>query len=365
MFKSIESLVNESVSNPKEFFSTQDIGNKIRLADFVDVTGQSYTKRGDNSLKRYLVGANLLGADHLQFPENILLAACDLTRQNAEDNVVYSEIRCATTGYNCSGMNVFDATDLLCKGFDLAALFFGSCAPDKRLESCTQQPPNPPGTTWESILNSARQRWQQAPQRWIRTNILLGAKRHKRGDIEKVVPLVVHYLERGPEVWRRGNVSQTDRICEPGHWWRICQVAGFDLSGNEEAAGEQLEASVRPLFAACSPITIHAGEAMSARSIWEAVYTLSAQRIGHGLRLRDDDRLLEHCARNNICMELCPVSNFFRICSSTLKLQLPIQQIRIRDLRHEIITRSSIFCTQDWKFASIRTTGACMVGSTH
>ena len=50
---------------------------------------------------------------------------------------------------------------------------------------------------------------------------------------------------------------------------------------------------------------------MSANSIWDAVHKLGAQRIGHGLRLRDDDQLLEHCVRNGICMELCPISNEF------------------------------------------------------
>ena len=90
----------------------------------------------------------------------------------------------------------------------------------------------------------------------------------------------------------------------------MCQVAGFDLSGNESVTIRIFSLQSRA-FAACAPITIHAGEAMSAKSIWEAVYKLGAQRIGHGLRLRDDKRLLEHCVRNDICMELCPISNSF------------------------------------------------------
>lgn len=99
-----------------------------------------------------------------------------------------------------------------------------------------------------------------------------------------------------------------------------------------------LEKGIQPLFASCAPITIHAGEAMSARNIWEAVYKLNAQRIGHGLRLRDDKRLLEHCVRNDICMELCPVSNdFTNSFRPILRFQsgMPINQIELESQKRD------------------------------
>lgn len=311
MFQNISDLVRGSVKSSATLFETERIGKHISLDELVLLP--SGKKQASGSLKRYLVGCDLLGAEHLQYPENILLAACDITRQNAEDNVVYSELRCATTGYSRGGMNVIDATDLLCKGFDLGAILFGSREPDTRIssiKSCELL-----GSRGSEISEHSRtwaqSRWQSAPRRWIRSNILLGAKRHKSGDIENVVPLVVHFLDRGPEVWNRKSDAQGKMEIEPASWWRMCSVAGFDLSGDEAAEIPDLESSIRILFASCSPITIHAGEAMSANSIWEAVYKLSAQRVGHGLRLRDDTRLLEHCVRNDICMELCPISNAF------------------------------------------------------
>lgn len=64
-------------------------------------------------------------------------------------------------------------------------------------------------------------------------------------------------------------------------------------------------------------ITIHAGETESVDSIWQAVYHLSAERIGHGLRLNDKPELVKSFLDKNIGIEMCPSSNdqivgFFR-----------------------------------------------------
>jgi hypothetical protein len=219
-------------------------------------------------------------------------------------------------------MNSIDATDLLCKGFDLGSFYFGRTNAADRVgilkESANRQAQanagSPGDDAWKvrnnQMLEGAQAKVSLVPQRWVRFNVLLGAKRHKHGDLADVVALVTHYLERGPEVWARSAPTDA-KAFDPGHWWQLCRVAGFDLSGDEAVNNANVEAAIQRLFAACSSITIHAGEAMSAKSIWEAVYKLSAQRIGHGLRLRDDSRLLEYCVRNDICMELCPISNSF------------------------------------------------------
>jgi hypothetical protein len=313
MFNQIRPLVERQIRSPKELLTTIESKNLISLDSFVKLPiGNS--SGASRSLKRYLIGCDLLGAEHLQYPENLLLGSCDIVRQNVEDNVVYSELRCATTGYSRGGMNVIDATDLLCKGFDIGAILFGSREPEGRL------PKDLPSlqvlinerNEVVSFVTGRLSEYLHIPRRWVRANVLLGAKRHKVGDLDEVVPLVVHYVERGPEVYSvRKSPQRSPKSNDPGTWWRSCQVAGFDLSGNESVTAFDLSEGIAPLFASCAPITIHAGEAMSAKNIWEAVYKLNAQRIGHGLRLRDDNRLLEHCVRNDICMELCPVSNDF------------------------------------------------------
>ena len=55
--------------------------------------------------------------------------------------------------------------------------------------------------------------------------------------------------------------------------------------------------------------TAHAGEAAGAASVWGAVRALRVDRIGHGTRASEDERLLDHLAERRIPLEMCPVSN--------------------------------------------------------
>lgn len=92
--------------------------------------------------------------------------------------------------------------------------------------------------------------------------------------------------------------------------WRPSRVAGFDLTGRE--VQEDLSRYAQhflPLYRTCSNITVHAGEQTSAEYIWQAVYLLHAQRIGHGLSLRDNEFLKRLVRDRQVCVELCPVSN--------------------------------------------------------
>jgi adenosine deaminase len=228
--------------------------------------------REDHRLLRYLWGCGLLGAEHLQYPENIILAAHDLVHQNVDDNVVYTEVRCETPGYTRAGLSAEMATDLLCHSFDLAEAF--------------------------------EQKFKH--RSFVRTNILLAAKRHKKDEeIERVVSLLAGYLTR-----RSAPRPLQDRTEVPA-WWQRTRVVGFDLSGDESKNSEGLRRQINRLIELSSPITIHAGEAESAESIWQAVYGYHARRIGHGLRLRERRQLLQFCINEGICMELCPISNCF------------------------------------------------------
>jgi adenosine deaminase len=53
----------------------------------------------------------------------------------------------------------------------------------------------------------------------------------------------------------------------------------------------------------------HAGEAAGPESVWGAVRTLRADRIGHGTRAAEDNALLDTLAERAIPLELCPISN--------------------------------------------------------
>ncbi|MFH1090239.1 MAG: hypothetical protein V1742_01600, partial [Pseudomonadota bacterium] len=89
------------------------------------------------------------------------------------------------------------------------------------------------------------------------------------------------------------------------------RVVGFDLAGDEATKRpEELRDCFMPVFENCLHVTIHAGETEPVTSIWEAVYHLSADRVGHGLKLADDPRLLSRIRDRGITVELCPSSNF-------------------------------------------------------
>jgi adenosine deaminase len=56
-------------------------------------------------------------------------------------------------------------------------------------------------------------------------------------------------------------------------------------------------------------VTIHAGEAAGAESIWSAIRDLGATRIGHGVRATEDPALLDYLAEHRIGLECNLTSN--------------------------------------------------------
>jgi adenosine deaminase len=87
-------------------------------------------------------------------------------------------------------------------------------------------------------------------------------------------------------------------------------VVAFDLAGGE--AGRPARAHAKAFDVAvegCLGITVHAGEAAGAESIAEALQRCHADRIGHGTRLREDQRLLDYVRDRRILLEISITSN--------------------------------------------------------
>ena len=55
--------------------------------------------------------------------------------------------------------------------------------------------------------------------------------------------------------------------------------------------------------------TPHAGETVGPESIWGAIRSLKAERIGHGIRAIDDPLLVDELRERQITLEVCPTSN--------------------------------------------------------
>jgi len=83
-----------------------------------------------------------------------------------------------------------------------------------------------------------------------------------------------------------------------------------DLAGDEANYPAQLfaEAFARARDAGLH-VTIHAGEAAGAESVWDAVRHLGAERIGHGVRAAEDPHLMEWLAEHGVTLEVSLTSN--------------------------------------------------------
>ena len=59
----------------------------------------------------------------------------------------------------------------------------------------------------------------------------------------------------------------------------------------------------------------HAGEVAGADSVWGAIRSLRAERIGHGTHAEEDEALLDHLVETQIPIEMCPISN---VCTGSV-----------------------------------------------
>lgn len=109
---------------------------------------------------------------------------------------------------------------------------------------------------------------------------------------------------------RHHDVAANLEVIEAAALYKEQGVVAVDLAGNEAAYPAALFREVFERAGALGiPVTIHAGEAAGPDNIGEAVTLLGARRIGHGVRVREDDRVLALVRDRRIPLELCPTSN--------------------------------------------------------
>ncbi len=199
-------------------------------------------------IDRYETLGDLQGSGLMQ-TEAVIRAACRiLKRQVRQHHITYLELR-------CSPLN------------------------------CTRA-----GLTGEQVVNILLD--ELAKNEFCRFQLIFIASRH--GAMEKIMQhrdLAISLAKDNP-VFK-------------GHF------SGFDLAGAESAKKPaELREAFLPLMEQCVQFTIHAGEDESVENIWQAVYYLSADRIGHGLTLEKNPDLMTRFIDRKIALELCPSSNF-------------------------------------------------------
>jgi len=88
-------------------------------------------------------------------------------------------------------------------------------------------------------------------------------------------------------------------------------IVGLDLAGNEaEFDAQPFVGIFREARQAGLHSTIHAGEWAGALSVREALVDLDAERIGHGVRVLEDDAVAAMARERGTTFEVCVTSNY-------------------------------------------------------
>jgi adenosine deaminase len=240
-----------------------EIGHELPVSDPVALAEWFRASADSGSLERYLE-TFVHTVAVMQRRSDLIRVARECALDLAADGVVYAEIRYAPELHLDGGLQLDEVVIAVQQGF---------------LEGMEEAAAN--GTP-------------------IRVGALLTAMRHAARSRE-IAELAERHRERG--------------------------VVGFDIAGAEAGfpPSRHLDA-FDYLHRADMHVTIHAGEAFGLPSIWEAVQVCGTDRLGHGVRIMDDIKVLgglDHYGRpaaqlgrlagwvrdRRIPLEMCPSSN--------------------------------------------------------
>jgi adenosine deaminase len=109
---------------------------------------------------------------------------------------------------------------------------------------------------------------------------------------------------------RHESIEFAEQVLHSALDYRHQGVVAVDLAGQEIGypCGPFAE-SFRQVREGGLAVTIHAGEWQGAESVRDAIDTLGARRIGHGIRSIEDKALIEEMIERGIVLEVCPSSN--------------------------------------------------------
>jgi adenosine deaminase len=127
---------------------------------------------------------------------------------------------------------------------------------------------------------------EAAQQYGIKVGLIASVNRHESPDLaEQVAWLAAGYMKDG--------------------------LIGLDLAGNEaEFKTEPFHAIFREARQAGLRITIHAGEWGPAENVRDAILNLGAERIGHGVRVMEDESIVALAKERGTVFEVCVTSNY-------------------------------------------------------
>jgi len=126
------------------------------------------------------------------------------------------------------------------------------------------------------------------------------------------------------------------------------RIVALDLAGDEERFPAELFVGhfARAREAGWG-VTVHAGEAAPAQSVWSALNVLGATRIGHGTHACEDPALMDYLAEHRIGIEVNLTSNVQTGAAATYATH-PLKAFLERGILASINTDNPIVSGIDW-----------------
>jgi adenosine deaminase len=109
---------------------------------------------------------------------------------------------------------------------------------------------------------------------------------------------------------RTMDVETSYDVIEGGKEFLNNGVVAIDLCSSEnDSFSKKFEEPIALARSYGYRVTIHAGETGIGENVLEAIEILKAERIGHGIFIKDCKKAYDAVKKNNVTLEMCPTSN--------------------------------------------------------
>jgi adenosine deaminase len=168
------------------------------------------------------------------------------------------------------------------------------------LEYCADEAAQ--GTAYAEVSFTAAAHGERLGDMAMPLRAVLAGLAQGRSDYGLQTGLVLDHSRRRPVERAWATLRLAESYASAG-------VLAIGLAGDEAHPGEPFAAVFQAARAAGLHVVHHAGETAGPASIWQAITAGGAERLGHGIRVLDDDELTAEVVARGIPLEVCPHSN--------------------------------------------------------